>query len=76
MEDHDAASALPQSERRELLEAGRAVLLSLGEGRLAREYSRLAEAASSREELTEALLDCLASRRPRRSRRFSDASRS
>jgi len=58
----------PQSERRELLEAGRAVLLSLGEGRLAREYCRQAEAAASREELTELLLTCIASRRSPRSR--------
>ncbi|WP_246198048.1 hypothetical protein [Solidesulfovibrio aerotolerans] len=58
-----------QSEQRELLDAGRAVLLSLGEGRLAREYCRQAAATSSREELTELLLTCLASRRSPSSRR-------
>ena len=56
------------SDRRELLEAGRAVLLSLGERRLAREYCLQAEFAFSREELTELLLACLASRRSSRLR--------
>ncbi|MHC1789579.1 hypothetical protein [Solidesulfovibrio sp.] len=56
---------LPESERRELLRQGRAVLLSLGEGRLAREYSRLAETTTSRDELAELLLTCIVSRRVR-----------
>lgn len=51
-----------QSERRELLDQGRAVLLALGEEPLAREYCRLAEATSSREELAELLLTLIASR--------------
>jgi hypothetical protein len=56
---------VPESERGELLRQGRAVLLSLGERRLASEYCRLAQAASSREELAELLLTCIISRRPR-----------
>lgn len=44
---------------------GEAVLVALGERRLAREFCRRARTATDRETLVAALLDCLDRRRPR-----------
>jgi len=52
--------------RRDLLRQGRAVLQSLGEPALAREFDRLAQTAPTRERLVELLLECLLARRLRR----------
>lgn len=49
-------------ERGDLLREGRAVLLSLGEPDLAREFERRARATPSRERLSEILLECLLAR--------------
>ena len=65
MESRREMPGLPESERRELLREGRAVLLSLGEKRLAKEYCRLAQTKSSREEVAELLLTCIVSRHSR-----------
>ncbi|KHK03978.1 hypothetical protein [Desulfovibrio sp. TomC] len=65
MEGRRKTARLPESERRELLREGRAVLLSLGEGRLANEYCRLAETKSTREEMAELLVTCIVSRHSR-----------
>lgn len=50
--------------REALLREGRAVLASLGERRLAREFCRRAVAAPTREELAELLLEYILLRRP------------
>ena len=57
-----------EAERAQLVREGRAVLLSLGEPRLAREFCRLAKAASTCEALSELLVQHLMLRRrpPRR----------
>ncbi|OLN31258.1 hypothetical protein DVDV_0046 [Desulfovibrio sp. DV] len=65
MESRRERPELSEAERRDLLREGRAVLMSLGEGRLAKEYCRLAETKSSREEVAELLLTCIVSRHSR-----------
>ncbi|EFL51355.1 conserved hypothetical protein [Solidesulfovibrio fructosivorans JJ]] len=57
---------LPEAAGRDgLTRQGRAVLMALGERRLAREFCRLAGSASDRETLVAALLDCIVRRRVR-----------